>query len=56
MKFWLLRDQDLAENVLHILSLTQVSIKQDNIAQYHRPRKKTHGIVKLEEYQEDKIL
>lgn len=49
-------DQDLGEKFLRILHLTQVSIKQEDIVQYHKPRKKSHVIVKLEEYQANKML
>ena len=35
-------DQDLGENVVQVLSLTGVSMKQDDVVQCHRHRKKTH--------------
>ena len=42
-------DQDLGEKVVQVLSLTGVSINQDDIMQCHRLKKKTHVIVKLKE-------
>ena len=44
-------DQDLGEKVIQVLSLTGVSINQDDIVQCHRLKKKTHVIVKLKEGQ-----
>ena len=44
-------DQDLGEKVVNVLSLTGVSINQDDIVQCHRLKKKTHVIVKLKEGQ-----
>ena len=44
-------DQDLGEKVAQVLSLTGVSINQDDIVQCHRLKKKTHVIVKLKEQQ-----
>ena len=44
-------DQDLGEKVIQVLSLTGVSINQDDIVQCHRLKKKTHVIVKLKERQ-----
>ena len=44
-------DQDLREKVIQVLSLTGVSINQDDIVQCHRLKKKTHVIVKLKEWQ-----
>ena len=44
-------DQDLGEKVIQVLSLTGVSINQDDIVQCHRLKKKTHVTVKLKERQ-----
>ena len=44
-------DQDLGEKVVQVLSLTGVSINQDDIVQCHRLKKKTHVTVKLKERQ-----
>ena len=41
-----INDQDLGEKVVQVLSLTGVSINQDDIVQWHRLKKKTHVIVK----------
>ena len=38
-------DQDLGEKVIQVLSLTGVSINQDDIVQCHRLKKKIHVIV-----------
>ena len=40
-------DQDLGEKVVKVLSLTRVSINQDDIVQCHRLKKITLVIVKL---------
>ena len=44
-------EQDLGEKVVLVSSLTGVSIKQDDIVQCHRLKKKTYVIVKLKERQ-----
>ena len=44
-------DQYLGEKVVEVLSLTGVSIKQNDIVQCHRLKKKNHIIVKLKEQQ-----
>ena len=44
-------DQDLGEKVVQVLSSTGVSIKQNDIVQCHRLKKKIHIIVKLKEQQ-----
>ena len=44
-------DQDLGEKVVQVLSLTGVSINQDDIVKYHTLKKKTHVVVKLKEWQ-----
>ena len=44
-------DQDLGKKVVQVLSLTGVSINQDDIVQYHRLKKKAHVNVKLKEQQ-----
>lgn len=42
-------DQDLGEKVVKALSLIEVSIRQDDIVQFRRPKNKTCVIVKLKE-------
>ena len=44
-------DQDLGKKVVQVLSLTGVSINQDDIVQYHRLKKKARVNVKLKEQQ-----
>ena len=42
-------DQDLAENIVQVLSLIGFSVNQNDIVQCHRLKKKTNVIVKLKE-------
>ena len=44
-------DQDLAENIVQVLSLIGFSVNQNDIVQCHRLKKKTNVIVKLKERQ-----
>ena len=50
-KFRLQQVKKTLEKICAVLPLTGVSIKQDDIVQYHRLKKKTHVIVKLKERQ-----